>query len=235
NDTSLATGPLPAQIAAADLNGDGQDDLVVRNAGDGTVSVFLANQLKPGNFVGPINPEFVPRFLAPVTLPVGLGASDMTLVDTAGTGAIDIVVTNKLTGQVSIVRNQGDGTFAPPALYRAGTGVSGLDNGSGSFQAVSLDGTSGVAAGRFTQGGPTGLITINPGSKTLNFLAGAGSGGFANPIVLATGSSAQVIRTADFNHDGFSDVALLDAQGLSVLLSNGRGGFSTPTTYDAGP
>src|SRR5262249_38702284 len=27
-DTSLATGPLPAQIAAADLNGDGREDLV---------------------------------------------------------------------------------------------------------------------------------------------------------------------------------------------------------------
>ena len=37
---SLATGQLPAQIIAADLTGDGWDDLVVRNAGDGTLSVF---------------------------------------------------------------------------------------------------------------------------------------------------------------------------------------------------
>ena len=34
---SLTTGQLPAQIAAADLNGSGWDDLVVRNAGDGTL------------------------------------------------------------------------------------------------------------------------------------------------------------------------------------------------------
>ncbi len=40
---SLTTGPLPAQIIAADLNGNGCDDLVVRNAGDGTLSVFFSN------------------------------------------------------------------------------------------------------------------------------------------------------------------------------------------------
>ena len=40
---SLATGRLPAQIIAADLNGDGWTDLVVRNAGDGTLSVFFGS------------------------------------------------------------------------------------------------------------------------------------------------------------------------------------------------
>ena len=50
---SLATGHLPAQIIAADLNGDGWTDLVVRNAGDGTLSVFFGTE-----FVGPVvNPE----------------------------------------------------------------------------------------------------------------------------------------------------------------------------------
>src|SRR5260370_26974482 len=38
---SLPTGTLPAQIGTADLNGDGWNDLVVRNAGDGTLSVFF--------------------------------------------------------------------------------------------------------------------------------------------------------------------------------------------------
>ncbi len=41
---SLATGRLPAQIIAADLNGDGWTDLVVRNAGDGTLSVFFGTE-----------------------------------------------------------------------------------------------------------------------------------------------------------------------------------------------
>ena len=40
---SLPTGRLPEQIVAADLTGDGWDDLVVRNAGDGSLSVFFNN------------------------------------------------------------------------------------------------------------------------------------------------------------------------------------------------
>ncbi len=38
---SLATGSLPAQVIAADLNDNGLTDLVVRDAGDGTLSVFF--------------------------------------------------------------------------------------------------------------------------------------------------------------------------------------------------
>ena len=37
---TLATGQLPAQVIAADPTGDGLDDLVVLNAGDGTLSLF---------------------------------------------------------------------------------------------------------------------------------------------------------------------------------------------------
>ena len=49
---SLATGRLPAQIIAADLTGDGLDDLVVRNAGDGTLSVYFNGGVRPGAGVG---------------------------------------------------------------------------------------------------------------------------------------------------------------------------------------
>ena len=38
---SLATGRMPTEIVSGDLNDDGWDDLVVRNAGDGTLSVFF--------------------------------------------------------------------------------------------------------------------------------------------------------------------------------------------------
>src|SRR5262249_44840212 len=40
---SLPTGTLPAQIVTGDLNGDGSSDLEVRNAGDGTLSVYFNN------------------------------------------------------------------------------------------------------------------------------------------------------------------------------------------------
>ena len=95
---------------------------------------------------------------------------------------LDLVVTNELTGQVSVLRNQGDGTFAAPVPYRAGTGPLRDRSSGGSPDVTSLEATSGVAAGPFTPGGPTDLVTINPGSNTMDVLAGLGNGRFANPV-----------------------------------------------------
>src|SRR5262249_15341318 len=151
----------------------------------------------------------------PMTLPVGMGVSDMALVDTTGSGAIDIVVTNKLTGQVSVLLNRGDGTFAAPVPYRAGTGLSAVDPGR-TPQITSLEATAGVAAGPLTPGGPTDLVTINPGSNTMDVLAGLGGGRFANPVTVKTPSPAQIVRASDFDHDGIPDLAVLSAKALSI-------------------
>ncbi len=227
---SLTTGQLPAQIIAADLNGTGWDDLVVRNAGDGTLSVFFAK-----TSIGPIDPQDnVPAFLPPVTLSVGVGDSDVQAVDTTGSGTLDLVVTNKLTGQVSILYNLGNGTFARPVPFRAGTGLSAVDPGS-TPEVASLEATAGVAAGSFTTGGLTGLVTINPGSDTLGVLAGLGGGRFANPVTIQTQSPAQVVRMGDFTGNGLDDLAVLTADGLSIYLANGQGGFLPPTTYAVPP
>ena len=229
---SLATGFLPAQIIAADLKGDGRTDLVVRNAGDGTLSVFFAFA---NTFTGPINSQVdFQTFLPPVPLPVGLGVSDVQAVDTTGSGRLDLVVTNKLTGQVSVLQNLGNGTFAPPEPYRAGTGLSGIDLSSGSPEVTSMEATTDVAAGPFTTGAPTDLLTANPGSNTLGLLAGLGGGRFANPVDIPTAEPAQVVCVADFNHDGIPDVAVLGNDTVSIYLGNGRGGFSAPVSYNAG-
>src|SRR5262249_35709111 len=114
---SLATGHLPAQILAAQLNGDGLYDLIVRNAGDGSLSVSLATFAPQG----PMSPLDPPSFLPAEVIPVGLGISDVQAVDTSGDGALDLVITNKLSGQVSVLPNLGDGFFAAPVPYRAGT------------------------------------------------------------------------------------------------------------------
>ena len=229
---SLATGFLPAQIIAADLNGNGWTDLVVRNAGDGTLSVFFGTE-----FVGPIDPKFgPPQFLPPVTIPVGLGVSDVEAVDTrTGSGRLDLVVTNKLTGQVSILQNLGNGTFGPLEPYRAGTGLSAIDTSSGSPVVTSEEATAGVAAGPLTSGGPTNLVTINPGSNTLDVLVGLGGGRFANPVTIQTASPAQVVRMGDFTGNGIDDLAVLTTSGVSIYLGNGKGGFLLPVTYPVGP
>ena len=220
---SLATGLLPAQIIAADLNGNGLTDLVVRNAGDGTLSVFYRVYWR----FGP------PQYWPAITIPVGLGVSDVQAVDTTGGGRLDLVFTNKLTGQLSILPNLGDGTFGPPEPYRAGIGLSAIDATS-SPAVTSLEATGGVAAAPLTPGGATDLVTINTGSNTLGVLAGLGGGRFANPETILTPYSAQVIRIADLNHDGIPDLVLLGTNRVTILLGDGHGGFQTPVSYDAG-
>ncbi len=229
---SLTTGQLPAQIIAADLSGTGWADLVVSNAGDGTLSIYYSagDKTVPGLvFIGPKNTGNQ-LFGFPVTLSVGIGVSDLQAVDTTGDGRLDLVVTNKLTGQVSILLNLGGGKFAVPVPYRAGTGLSEIDPGT-TPEVTSLEATAGVAAGAFTTGGPTDLVTINPGSETLDVLVSLGGGRFANPVTLRTANPAQVVRVADFNHDGIPDLAVLTADGVTIYLGNGKGGFASPVTY----
>ena len=222
---SLATGRLPAQIVAADLNGDGWTDLVVRNAGDGTLSVFFGSQVHGSR--QSLRPLLL-SFLAPVTLPVGLGVSDVQAVDTTGSGRLDLVVTNKLTGQVSILRNLGNGTFAPPEPYRAGTGLSAIDTSSGSPVVTSLEATAGVAAGPFTPGGPTDLVTINPGSNTLGLLAGLGAAGSPTPSPSRPSTPRRSSAWPTSITTASRTWPSSPPSGVSIYLGNGKGGFSPP-------
>jgi hypothetical protein len=227
---SLTTDRLPAQIIAADLNDNGWTDLVVRNAADGTLSIYQGYQS-----FAPFNPNNVgPSFLPPVTIPVGLGVSDVQAIDTTGDGRLDLVVTNQLSGLVGILRNMGDRTFGPLEPYRAGTGPSAVDISS-SPEVTSLEDTSGVAAAPLTHGGPTSLVTANPGSNTLGVLAGLGGGLFASPVAIDTPHSAQVVRLAKLTRKGNPDLVLLGPTGVTVMLGDGKGGFGPPVTYNVGP
>src|SRR5262249_36930315 len=154
-------------------------------------------------FIGPVSPRYLsPSFRPAVTLSVGLGVSDVQAVDTAGVGVLDLVVTNKLSGQLAILRSRGGGLFAPPHPHPAGAGpgLAALDVGGGSPGVASREATAGVASGPFTAGGPTDLVTITPGSNTIDLLAGLGGGRFANPVSLQGRSPAGVVRVTDTNH-----------------------------------
>jgi hypothetical protein len=229
--SSLPTGQLPAQIAAADLTGNGLDDLIIHNAGDGTLTIYLGEKL-----VGPTDAGYdTPTLVPGGSINVGLGVSGFTLADTLGRGVLDIVVTNEVTGQVSVLLNQGGLSFGAPMTYRAGTGPAWLGTSQdGSLAVGSADATSNAAAGEFTQGGPRDLVAVNPGTNTIATLAGLGEGRFANPRTITTASPPLAVRVADLNHDGIPDLAVLTEGGVSVYLGDGRGGFSAPVTYDTG-
>ena len=149
-----------------------------------------------------------------------------------GSGRPDIVVTNKLTGQVERPAQPGRRELRPAralsrrgGLYRVSRPTSTARRPSPAWRR-----RLGVAAGPFTTGAPTDLLTVNTGSNTLGLLAGLGGGRFANPVDIPTAEPAQVVRVADFNHDGIPDIAVLGNDSVSIYLGNGQGGFSAPTS-----
>ena len=219
----LATGSEPAEILAANLYGNGITDLIVRNAGDGTISVF------DGNGSG--------WFLPAVNLQVGLGASDIEVAALQQTNLLDIVYTDRISGEVGVIENLGEGSFGSPVLYRAGPGPYGVTPVTGTAKpsaVTSLEGTTSVAAGIFTPGGLTSLVALNPGSNTLGLLNGLGGEALANPTYISTPGSGLVVRAVDFNGDGLSGLAVLTDGGLFIYVSNGQGGFLPPTEYNVG-
>ena len=118
----LATGLEPAQIVSADLMADGQDDLVIRNAGDNTLTVYLRS------------PQG--GFLPSETLAVGPGICKVSIADVNQDGLLDILLANQTAGEVEVILNQGAKGFSPRAIYRAGTGLSAEIAGDGHHTCV---------------------------------------------------------------------------------------------------
>jgi hypothetical protein len=216
----LATGSEPAQILSADLDGNGITDLIVRNAGDGTISVFASNG----------KGWFVP----PVTLAVGLGASDVEVASLEQDGLLDIVYTNRISGEVGVIENLGSGSFGSPVLYRAGPGPYGVTGTADPSPVSSLEGTTSVAAGIFTTSGLTSLVALDPGSNTFGLLPGLGGGEISNASYFPTTGTGLVVRAIDFNGNGLSGLAVLTTNGLFIYVANGSGGFLPPTEYNVG-
>src|SRR5215468_3125735 len=105
-------GLAPSQIIAADLNGDGEDDLVTLNLGAPAakdLSVLLSRRVTQG----------VPRFDAALRYTVGERPRDMMVADLNGDGRRDIALLDQggsadTIGGIEVLTNQGSGAFSGP-------------------------------------------------------------------------------------------------------------------------
>ncbi len=219
---TLATGPLPVQVVGGDLNGDGDFDLVIRNAGDGTATVYLGD----GNGEFKRTPDVL----------LGFGVSDIMLTDLFGNGRLDLVATNQNSGEIRVLPSNVDGTFADASIYPAGAGpFQETINADGTAAVTSGEATAGAATGIFSAGSTTGLVTLDPGTASLAILAGLADGGLANPVHFLADSSETVVRSGSFSDNGITDLALLGRSGVSVYIGNGQGGFDAPQSYPVDP
>jgi len=197
---AYAVGSNPVGICAGDLDGDGHIDLAVTNAFDFNVSVLLNHG--DGSFQ------------SPMTYAVGTGPCGVCAADLDVDGDLDLAVAcagdllNQIPGfepdsVVSILINQGDGTFDTQESYLAkGRGIYAI-------RAADLDDDNDLD-----------LVTANFNSHDVSVLLNDGTGSFEPQLLLPVDSGPCSIATADLNGDGRLDIATANRAGdnISVLV-----------------
>ncbi len=223
-----STIPITAQdMVTGDFNGDGIADLAT--AEGYAVSTFLGNG--DGTFKAAQKnswPEVNPLFLATGDFN-GDGFTDLAVSDTA------------IRGSVFLLLNNGDGTFSKTDLTPAtGIFVGGIAagdlNGDGILDLVLADGVTvllGKGDGTFqapklynpSSSGPVVIGDFNGdgipdlAADGIALLLGNGDGTFGDAIIGDANEQGNgYLATADFNRDGFADVALSGGD-VNVLLS----------------
>ncbi len=156
--------------------------------------------------------------LIPTSFAVGLTPTNMAVGDFNNDSKPDLVVTNQVSNDVSILINTGNGTFATQTTIVSG-GTNPYD----------------VAVGLFNNDANEDLAVINSGSNSVSIFLGIGNGTFGAPVNFVTGPSPISIEVGDFNNDNKRDLAIANFGGffsgsVSLLFGNGSGGFSLPTT-----
>jgi len=221
--SNLFVGPLVTALAAADLNGDGLTDVVVTNS---TNTAKILIQQPDGSF----------NALATPTLDVGFLASSIAFID-RGAAGLDIAVTGFVSGDVTIIRNNG-GSFDEVERFRAGQGpYDVMQSPQGNLTLGSPEETAGVVAGNFDASPGSDLIAINLGTRSVTLLSGTGTGAYTNPQALAivAGSAAAVVSGA-FNlaTPAVTYFAILDtgADRIHVFTPDGNGGFTEVLSPD---
>jgi hypothetical protein len=201
-----AVGGTPTQIAAGDLNGDGNLDLAVANYGDSTVSILL------GNGDGTYKPQTV----------LGYSAYSVTFGDFNGDGRLDIAAFNA-SNMVTVAMGNGDGTFGEPVQYTTTTGYN--QGWTGNVVAADVNGD-----------GILDLITPNWTLNSISILLGDGDGSFEEPITVPTGAEPTWVNLTDLNGDGIADltVSFQACNCIAEMLGNGDGSFGTATNYTIG-
>lgn len=204
------TGHVPRWLTRDDFDGDGRIDIAVANEEGNDVAILLNRG--DGQF------RSAPRFgvgSPPQAFPIDGDAADLD-----GDGDIDLAIANwgrsYQVGEVSVLLNRGDGSFAPRVNYPAGVNPR---------KAI---------AGEFTGDGIGDLAVLNERDTVISVLPGAGGGAYGAAISLNLKSTPGRLRSvtdmtgADLDGDGRRDLAVVNRnEDALAIFRNGPSGLGT--------
>jgi len=202
-----STGEYPRSVFSSDLDSDGDMDLALANGASNSVSVLLNNG----------DGTFAPK----VDYSTGEYPRSVFSSDLDSDGNMDLAVANggsdSNSDSVSVLLNNGDGTFAPKVDY--GTG----------------DGPYSVFSSDLDSDGDMDLALANGGTNDVSVLLNNGDGTFAVNVDYGVGNAPRSVFSSDLDSDGDMDLAVANGESdnISILLNEGDGTFAPKVDYDA--
>ena len=241
---SAPTGTGSATLSYADINNDGNIDLLIADQSASAMAVMLGKG--DGTYSSPV------EYIAAGQV---AGISLVPLAD----GSTLLLMADNVVPLARGFKVGSDGTVASPVLQRVGVAPSSIAAGdlnldgkpdlvitdSGSASVIVKLGMGGGAFGPAVpysvnaNPGPLLLLDINGDGKLdavtadangLEVLLGKGDGTFSPASNIPASSSLTSLTAADFNGDGAIDIAAADAASGRVIVFLGKGDGTFPST-----
>jgi hypothetical protein len=195
--TDYPAGDSPGQLAVADFNSDGEEDIIHTHTGRwaNDVSLHLGNG--DGSFV----------LLGRTT--TGQNPLWVAVGDVDADGHTDAVTADFEANSVTVLRGRGDATFDDGRHYPVGTNP------------------RDVVVGDLDRDGRDDVVSVNGGDDTISVLLARPNGSLVPAVDYPVGDDPDNVALADFDGDDVLDLAINNARGgVQILVGVGDGTFA---------